>query len=92
MNSPLINISKDQAIRLKGVAILMMLFYHLFNRLSLLGQCDCFLYISNVPLLHWLSKASNPVWLYLFLSGYGYSAKSKTLKEVGYSIFINIGG
>lgn len=86
MDQPLISITKSQSLRLKGIAILMMLFYHLFNRLSLLGQCDSILYINNVPFVHWLSKAANPVWLYLFLSGYGYAVKQKTLKEVGNSI------
>lgn len=87
MLKPIISISKDQSLRLKGIAILMMLFLHLFNRMSLVQQCECFLYVDGVPLVNWLSRASNPVWLYLFLSGYGYSVRRKSLKDVCYSIF-----
>lgn len=77
-----ISISKDQSLRLKGIAILMMLFLHLFNRISLVQQCECFLYVGETPLVNWLSRAANPVWLYLFLSGYGYSVRRKSLKDV----------
>ena len=87
MSKSILHIPKEQSLRLKGIAILMMLFYHLFNRMSLVLQCDSFLYIGGVPFVHWLSRAANPVWLYLFLSGYGYSVKRKTVKEVLPSIF-----
>ena len=83
----ILSISKEQSLRLKGIAILMMLYLHLFNRMSLVQQCECFFYIGDVPFVHWLSRAANPVWLYLFLSGYGYSVKRKTVKEVLPSIF-----
>ena len=82
-----ISISKDQSLRLKGIAILMMLFLHLFNRMSLVQQCECFLYVGETPLVNWLSRAANPVWLYLFLSGYGYSIRRKSLNDVCKSIF-----
>lgn len=82
MSKSIISISKDQSLRLKGIAILMMLFLHLFNRMSLVQQCECFLYVGEVPLVNWLSRAANPVWLYLFLSGYGYSVRRKSLKDV----------
>jgi len=58
---------------IKGVAILMMLFLHLFNT-----QPDTFGYeplvrIAGQPLAHLLTRAANPVPFFLILSGYGLS-------------------
>lgn len=53
---------------LKGLAILMMLFLHLFN------HDDAYFVIFNVsgePFVKWLSRAANPVSFYAFLGGVG---------------------
>lgn len=80
-------ISKEQSLKLKGIAIIMMLYYHCFNRISLVEQCDNFIYVGDTPLVNWLSRAANPVWIYLFLSGYGYAVKRKSIREIINSIF-----
>lgn len=61
----------DQTRIIKGIAILMMVFLHLFNHIADVEQCTYFLTIGDVPLVHWLTRAANPVPFYLFLSGYG---------------------
>lgn len=58
---------------LKGVAILMMLFLHLFNNPELNSICEPWIYIGDHPLVNILSRASNPVDIFLMLSGYGLS-------------------
>lgn len=49
----------------------MMVFLHLFNHIEEVERCTYFLNVGNVPLVHWLTRAANPVPFYLFLSGYG---------------------
>lgn len=63
--------TKSESQIMKGVAILMMLFLHLFNRTENIECCTPLLYIGNTPLLVYLMRAVNPVPLYLLLSGYG---------------------
>lgn len=66
-------ITKEKSTELKGVAILMMIFLHLFNKPSNVQLCECFLYVGDVPLVYWLSGAANSVVaIYLILSGYGH--------------------
>ena len=65
--------TKEQTTILKGVAILMMLFLHLFNGSNLTEVCEPLLFIGNTPLVHIISKACNPVGIFLMLSGYGLS-------------------
>lgn len=62
--------NKEQSLSLKGVAILFMLYLHLFNNfdnVSLLTD----LYICSKPLSLILSRATNPVPFFMILSGYG---------------------
>lgn len=61
----------DQTRIIKGIAILLMVFLHLFNHVTDVEQCICFLHVGDVPLVNWLTRAANPVPFYLFLSGYG---------------------
>ena len=68
--------TKEQTTILKGVAILMMLFLHLFNGSNLTEVCEPLLFIGNTPLVHIISKACNPVGIFLMLSGYGLSYTS----------------
>lgn len=55
---------------MKGVAILLMLFYHLFNRPENVALCSD-ITIAGESLCHILSRAANPVFFFLILSGYG---------------------
>ena len=56
---------------IKGVAILLMIFLHLFNNSSNVSECHNLIYIGGQPLVLLLSKASNPVAFFLILGGYG---------------------
>lgn len=56
---------------LKGVAILFMLYLHLFNQMPNVEQCTTFMSVGDLPLVHWLTRASNPVSFFLILGGYG---------------------
>ena len=60
--------SKDDSVLIKGVAILMMVFYHLFCCESLVNQLECLI---PIGIYERLSECCNPVNLYLMLSGYG---------------------
>ena len=63
--------NKETSIIIKGVAILMMLFYHLFGRENLADICTPLLYIGNTPLVRYITNACYPVSFFMILSGYG---------------------
>lgn len=63
--------NKETSIIIKGIAILMMLFYHLFGRDDLGDLCTPLLYIGNTPLVKYFSNACYPVSFFMILSGYG---------------------
>lgn len=63
--------SKEQSTILKGIAILMMLFYHLFFRAGLDEMCSPLVMLGDDPLVSSLSRACYPVPFFLILSGYG---------------------
>lgn len=63
--------SKEVSIMLKGIAILLMLFLHLFNNLDSALGCQNMLMINGMPLSYILTRASGPVPFYIILSGYG---------------------
>ncbi len=63
--------NKEQSVMLKGVAILMMLFLHLFNHPQIDAMCTPLLYIGSTPLVYFLSHAAHPVAIFLIISGYG---------------------
>lgn len=63
--------SKEYTNYLKGVAILMMLFLHLFQHMDWDLSLSCLFYIENVPLVYYLTRICNPVPFFLILSGYG---------------------
>jgi len=66
-------ITKERSIELKGVAIVMMIFLHLFNQMGNVGLCECVFYVGDVPFVHWLTGAANSVVaVYLILGGYGH--------------------
>lgn len=55
----------------KGVAILLMIFLHLFNQMGNVELCHNFIFIGNKPLVLILSRAASPVAFFLILGGYG---------------------
>lgn len=63
--------NKDQSTIIKGVAIIMMLFFHLFNRTEVNELCFPLIMIGDKPLVYYLSQACYPVPFFLILSGYG---------------------
>lgn len=58
---------------IKGLAILLMLFLHLFNynTTKLEELCTPIIYIGSIPFVEILSRASNPVAFFLIVGGYG---------------------
>lgn len=62
---------KEESKIMKGVAILLMLYGHLFFLQSDTNLCTCFVNICGKPLVELLTRASNPVAFFLILSGYG---------------------
>lgn len=62
---------KEDTQLLKGVAILLMLFYHLFDHLDVVDQLHNFIFINGEPLCYILRKATHPVAFFLILGGYG---------------------
>lgn len=62
---------KTQSQMLKGIAILLMIFLHLFNQMGNVDLCKNFIYIGGTPLIYILSRAANPVPFFLILGGYG---------------------
>lgn len=63
--------TKNESLTIKGVAILLMLYLHLFNRPENAELCRNLLYVGGLPLAHVLTRAANPVSFFLILSGYG---------------------
>lgn len=63
--------TKQETQIMKGVAILLMIFLHLFNQTRNVELCESFIYIGNMPFVYWLSAATSPVSFFLILSGYG---------------------
>ena len=72
--------SKSDTRQLKGLAILMMLWLHLFSDEETVRQCSYWLtYINGMPLAYSLTRlASCCVPIYIFLGGYGLAATYQT--------------
>lgn len=58
--------SKEQSTIIKGVAILMMLWYHLFGISDLETICSPLIYIHGKALVAHITNACNPVSFLLF--------------------------
>lgn len=70
--------NREESQILKGVAILFMLYLHLFNRTENVELCNVLLYVGEQPLIQWLANAANPVSFFVILGGYGlYKVYSK---------------
>ena len=65
--------SKEQTTMLKGIAILMMLFLHLFMNPGFADKCEPLLWIGDIPFATILARACGPVGFFLLCSGYGMS-------------------
>lgn len=63
--------TRQQSQMMKGVAILLMIFLHLFNQKVNVDLCHSLVFIGGEPLVFILSRASNPVAFFLILGGYG---------------------
>lgn len=63
--------SKEQSTIIKGIAILMMLWYHLFGISDLESLCTPLLYIHGKSFAAYIANACYPVSFFLILSGYG---------------------
>ncbi|WP_157765272.1 hypothetical protein [Prevotella intermedia] len=57
--------SKETSLMLKGVAIFMMLFLHLFNSPNLLDSCHPLFFIGDVPIVSILTRVCKPVEFFL---------------------------
>ena len=63
--------SREQSLVMKGVAILLMLYLHLFYQYENAMLCVNTFFIGGEPLSLILTRASNPVDFFLILGGYG---------------------
>lgn len=73
------SMTKESSGYLKGIAILMMVFLHLFNNLQNDMTLGYLLTIGDMPVIYYLTRMCNPVPFFLILSGYGlYSTYIKT--------------
>lgn len=72
MNNKETYISKEQTLQIKGIAILLMLWLHLFIKPDHFADLTPLLSIGQYPLAHYLSRFGGAcVSMYIFLSGYG---------------------
>jgi uncharacterized membrane protein len=65
------NFSKEETNILKGVAILFMLYYHLFNKLPVGNLYTPLLYVGAKPFAYLFTSCTYPVDFFMILSGYG---------------------
>ena len=63
--------SKTYSQYLKGIAILMMVFLHLFMNQKTCMNLETPFTIDGIPLVYYITRMTNPVAFYLILSGYG---------------------
>lgn len=63
--------SKTDTVILKGVAMLLMLYLHLFNQIDNVNLCTTYLYIGDIPFVYIFSRCTSPVSFFIILSGYG---------------------
>lgn len=77
-------ISKSDTQVLKGVAILFMLYLHLFNQPSNVALCKTFISIGGEPVVSVLARCTNPVYFFIILSGYGLYISHKNGRSNNY--------
>lgn len=64
-------ISKEYSLLLKGLALLFMVYLHLFSITENLEGAFSLCTVQGIPLATWLARGCSPVGFYLFISGYG---------------------
>ena len=62
--------SKADTMAVKGVAILFMLFAHLFNRSQLIDLSTPLVYVGEQPLFYFLNISIKPLNIFIFLIWY----------------------
>lgn len=63
---------------IKGIAILLMVFLHLFQSADEIAGLGFIISVGDIPLIVYLRRMCNPVPFFLILSGYGlYSVYSQ---------------
>ena len=82
--------SKQESQELKGVAILLMLFLHLFIHENDAASCSNIFYFNGVPLIHLMTRMANPVPFFVMLSGYGLYAVWQKGDKHRWSRLINL--
>lgn len=65
--------SKEESTIIKGVAILLMLWGHLFGELEIVTHCSNYIYVFGLPIANVLTRACGPVPFFMIVSGYGLS-------------------
>lgn len=66
-------ITKEQTQQIKGIAIILMIFLHLFNNPNIVNFCHPIFFIGDTPLVTIIARSCNPVGYFLIMSGYGLS-------------------
>lgn len=62
--------TKDDSLHVKGLAILMMLWYHLFDQPDYMSLYSD-IHIANNNIAYYIARCCNPVYIFLIVSGYG---------------------
>lgn len=62
---------KNESQIIKGVAIIFMIYCHLFDNLEYVNSCHTILSINGLPLINILTRATHPVPFFLIIGGYG---------------------
>ena len=79
--------TKQDSLVMKGMAVLMMLFLHLFNQADIVDYCQPQLFVGGLPLVNILTRACCPVPFFMIISGYGmsflYHSGNITIKNQG---------
>ena len=77
--------NKSESLQLKGVALLFMLWHHLFNQLSNFDSVSSLATIFSYPIEYLLARATNPVCFFLLLGGYGLYLVNRSVDTHRYS-------
>lgn len=87
--------TKEQTLQIKGVAILMMLYVHLFHSTENVELCTYWLNYGSTPFIQKLTRCTTPVPFFLIISGYGFMKalmskrqSSKTKLQRAFNLYI----
>lgn len=80
--------TKEQSLTIKGVAILLMIYVHLFTPLANCLNFANYIFVGDFPLTYALTACMDPVPFFYFLGGYGlYCVNLNIDKHYGIRIF-----